>query len=48
LGRTAEQAHSSLRVGIGRFNTEAEIDAAAAALIEVVARLREATPSLGT
>ena len=37
-------ASSSLRMTIGRFTTEAEIDSAIAMLKETVARLRELSP----
>jgi cysteine desulfurase len=45
LGLTGEEAHSSLRFGIGRFTTEEEIDYAADRLIDVVAKLRELSPA---
>ena len=44
LGRSDELAHSSLRMTIGRFTTEAEIDSAIVMLKETVARLRELSP----
>jgi len=44
LGRSDELAHSSLRLSIGRFTTEAEIDTAVQAIRENVARLRELSP----
>ncbi len=44
LGRSDELAHSSLRMTIGRFTTEAEIDYAVATLTDSVARLRELSP----
>jgi cysteine desulfurase len=44
LGRSDELAHSSLRMTIGRFTTEDEIDYAVATIKENVARLRELSP----
>jgi len=44
LGRSDELAHSSLRMTIGRFTTEEEIDYAVKAIRETVARLRELSP----
>jgi cysteine desulfurase len=41
LGRTDQLAQSSLRFSLGRFTTEAEIDAAIAAITREVARLRD-------
>jgi cysteine desulfurase len=40
LGRDTELAQSSLRISFGRFTTEADIDAAAAAIAREVLRLR--------
>jgi cysteine desulfurase len=44
LGRSDELAHSSLRMTIGRFTTESDIDYAVAALKDRVAKLRELSP----
>jgi cysteine desulfurase len=44
LGAGDDLAHSSIRFGIGRFNTEAEVDYVANKLIDVVLRLRELSP----
>ena len=44
LGRSDELAHSSLRMTIGRFTTEADIDYAVQTIRENVARLRELSP----
>jgi cysteine desulfurase len=44
LGRSDELAHSSLRMTIGRFTTEAEIDYAVATLKDRVGKLRELSP----
>ena len=44
LGRSDELAHSSLRITIGRFTTEQEIDYAIRAIRDNVARLRELSP----
>jgi len=44
LGRSDELAHSSLRMTIGRFSTEAEIDEAVRQIRGTVARLRELSP----
>jgi len=44
LGRSDELAHSSLRMTIGRFTTEEEIDYAVNAIRQNVNRLRELSP----
>jgi len=44
LGRSDELAHSSLRMTIGRFTTEEEIDYAISAIRHNVAKLRELSP----
>jgi cysteine desulfurase len=44
LGRSDELAHSSLRMTIGRFTTEGDIDTAVELLQDRVAKLRELSP----
>ena len=44
LGRSDELAHSSLRMTIGRFTTQEEIDYAVATLQDRVAKLRDLSP----
>jgi cysteine desulfurase len=44
LGAGDELAHSSIRFGIGRFNTEEEVDYVADKLVSVVSKLREMSP----
>lgn len=44
LGRSDELAHSSLRITIGRFTTEEEIDYAIASIRKNVEKLRELSP----
>jgi cysteine desulfurase len=44
LGRSDELAHSSLRMTIGRFTTEEEIDHAVSLIRDRVAKLRELSP----
>ena len=45
LGVDVELAHTSIRFGVGRFNTEAEIDFALQLIIDKVKGLREMFPS---
>ena len=44
LGLGDEIAHSSIRFGLGRFNTKAEVDYVADKIIDVVLKLRELSP----
>jgi cysteine desulfurase len=44
LGAGDEIAHSSIRFGLGRFNTQAEVNYVAAKVVDVVRRLRELSP----
>jgi cysteine desulfurase len=44
LGVGSDLAHSSIRFGLGRFNTEDEVDYVAKRIIEVVTKLREMSP----
>jgi cysteine desulfurase len=44
LGAGDDLAHSSIRFGLGRFNTQAEVDYVAAKIVDVVRRLRELSP----
>ena len=44
LGAADEIAHSSIRFGLGRFNTEEEVDYAGDKVVEVVKKLRELSP----
>jgi len=44
LGTGDDLAHSSIRFGLGRFNTDAEVDYVADRVIETVSRLRELSP----
>ncbi|HEY6344088.1 MAG TPA: IscS subfamily cysteine desulfurase [Bryobacteraceae bacterium] len=44
LGAGDDLAHSSIRFGLGRFNTEEEVDYVCAKVIDVVKKLRELSP----
>ncbi len=44
LGVEEEMAHTSLRIGLGRFTTEHEVDTAVAELVHHVTKLREMSP----
>jgi cysteine desulfurase len=41
MGVADDAAHGSIRFGLGRFNTEEEVDCAAASVVEAVRKLRE-------
>jgi cysteine desulfurase len=45
IGVPAELAHGSVRFGLGRFNTEEEIDYAASRVVDAVNRLRALAPA---
>jgi cysteine desulfurase len=44
LGTSDDLAHSSIRFGLGRWNTEEEVDYVVEKLASVVRRLREMSP----
>jgi cysteine desulfurase len=44
LGVDEDLAHSSIRFGLGRFNTQEEVDYVIGRMVEVVGRLRELSP----
>ncbi len=44
LGVEEELAHSSIRFGLGRFNTEEEVDYVIKLVVEKVNKLREMSP----
>jgi len=44
LGVGDELAHSSIRFGLGRFNTEEEVDYVVEVVVREVSRLREMSP----
>lgn len=43
-GAAEDMAHSSLRFGIGRFTTEAEVDYVVDKIVQVVTKLRDMSP----
>ncbi len=44
LGVEEDMAHSSIRFGLGRFNTEAQVDTVARLVVDKVRKLREMSP----
>lgn len=44
IGVEEEMAHTSLRIGFGRFTTDEEVDYTVALLVKEVTRLREMSP----
>ncbi|KEI41130.1 uncharacterized protein L969DRAFT_84847 [Mixia osmundae IAM 14324] len=44
LGSAEDMAHSSIRFGLGRFTTEAEVDFVAEKMVQIVRRLRDLSP----
>jgi cysteine desulfurase len=44
MGLDEELAHSSIRFGLGRFNTQEEVDFVAKLMIEKVNKLRDMSP----
>lgn len=44
IGAEDDMAHSSIRFGIGRFTTEAEIDFVTDKIVAIVERLRDLSP----
>ena len=44
LGLSVDDAHASIRFGLGRFNTEEEVDYVAGRVVQTVKRLRELSP----
>ena len=48
IGVGEELAHTSIRFGLGRFNTEEEVDYVVARVVETVSRLRQLSPLYDT
>lgn len=48
MGRTREQAKSSVRFSFGRYNSEAEVDQLAEAVIAIVQQLRRSVQTIST
>jgi cysteine desulfurase len=48
LGVEDDLAQRSIRFGVGRFNTEAEVDYVACRVVETVQHLRELSPEYDT
>jgi cysteine desulfurase len=44
IGVDEELAHTSIRFGLGRFNTEEEVDYTVRRVVEEIRRLRELSP----
>ena len=44
MGVPDEAARTAIRFGLGRFNTEDEVDCAAARAVQAVKKLRELSP----
>jgi cysteine desulfurase len=44
MGVSDEMAHTSLRFGLGRFNTREEVDYVVGRVVESVKKLREISP----
>jgi cysteine desulfurase len=47
LGVNEDLAHSSIRFGLGRFNTQEEVDYVVDKVAQVVSKLRELSPAYG-
>jgi len=47
IGAAQEEMHTAVRFGVGRFNTEEEIEQAGALFVEKVAEVREMSAAFG-